>query len=310
MKRFFVKISVYLLGIVLAALIIDWIISSRFFDSNDYKFAAWNDIINGGMDNDIVIMGSSRAWVHISPAIIDSILNTKSYNIGIDGACIESQITRYNLYRYYNKKPQVILQNVDWASTLENEANEQYLIQQYLPYFYNKGMRKEVLPNAGFKFMDMYIPLLRYIRYWNLYDAYICADITEPVVRGYRGFDRKWDGKRLEAIDTLHFSYYNESKELFCKYVKQCRDENIKVVFVYSPCYIGATSKVDNIQEFYDVFDSIATQYECIILDYFHSPICYDTTYFYNAMHLNKIGSEIFSTTLAHDLDSLHLFEK
>ena len=37
--------------------------------------------------------------------------------------------------------------------------------------------------------------------------------------------------------------------------------------------------------------------------------ICYDTTYFYNAMHLNKIGAEIFSDTLANDIKRLGIIK-
>lgn len=184
-----------------------------------------------------------------------------------------------------------------------------YLIRQYFPFFYNDGMRKEVLPKEDFSFLDMYIPLLRFLKYSNLYEVLSDLKNTCPVVRGYNARELNWNGKNLDDIDTIKFSYCEESKELFCNYLKQCKDDSIKVIFVYTPFYIEGTNKVSNIQEYYDFFDSIANSYDCTILDYLHLPICYDTTYFYNAMHLNKKGAEKFSRILAHDLDSLHLFE-
>ena len=45
-------------------------------------------------------------------------------------------------------------------------------------------------------------------------------------------------------------------------------------------------------------------KYDIPILDYTYMDICYDTTYFYNAMHLNALGADLFSEKLAHDLAS------
>lgn len=47
--------------------------------------------------------------------------------------------------------------------------------------------------------------------------------------------------------------------------------------------------------------------FELLFLDYTNDPICYDTAYFYNAMHLNARGANLFTEKLAHDIDSLNL---
>jgi hypothetical protein len=53
------------------------------------------------------------------------------------------------------------------------------------------------------------------------------------------------------------------------------------------------------------MYDSIACEFHIPILDYSDIPMCYDTAYFYNATHLNKTGAELFTTKLAHDIDSI-----
>lgn len=113
MKRFCIKVFFLAFGLFVVSISADFIISRFLQESKDFKYVVWNDIIKGNMHNDIIIMGSSRAFVHISPSIIDSTLGTSTYNIAMDGSRIERQIPRYNLYRLYNKKPKVILQNVD-----------------------------------------------------------------------------------------------------------------------------------------------------------------------------------------------------
>ena len=55
------------------------------------------------------------------------------------------------------------------------------------------------------------------------------------------------------------------------------------------------------------MFQNIADRNNIPFLDYSNDPICYDTSYFYNAMHLNARGADIFTAKLAHDLDSLNI---
>ena len=131
MRKFVVKILLFLVLLLAVAIPADIFLSRQFYDTADYRYAVWNDILKGGLDNDIVIMGSSRSWVQMSPQVLDSILHTSSYNIGIDGSCIDRQIPRYKMYCKYNRKPKVIVQNVDWGSTLQNDERNDYLIEQY-----------------------------------------------------------------------------------------------------------------------------------------------------------------------------------
>ncbi|GHV09600.1 hypothetical protein FACS1894162_0470 [Bacteroidia bacterium] len=56
------------------------------------------------------------------------------------------------------------------------------------------------------------------------------------------------------------------------------------------------------------VYHGFAEKYDIPFLDYTHDPICYDTTYFYNAMHLNKKGAELFSLKLANDIKEQNLY--
>ena len=316
MKKFLLKILLLVVLFVILGVPLDICLSRQFKNTTDYRFAVWNDIIDGNMQNDIIIMGSSRAWVQISPQILDSILHISSYNIGIDGSKINRQIPRFKMYCERNSKPKIVLQNVDWGSTLSanNEKENNYIKEQYFPYFYNRDMRRIVLQEENFDFFDLYVPFLRYVRYSN-FDRInqILKDVANPgwdVVKGYKGLERTWDGSHLRKVDSLYFVYGNESKEYFCQYLQYCKEENIKVIFVYTPFYIGGTRKVSNLNDFYSLFDSIANLYDVTILNYLNDSICYDTLNFYNAMHLNKTGAEKFTRILAHDLDSLGVLKQ
>ena len=58
------------------------------------------------------------------------------------------------------------------------------------------------------------------------------------------------------------------------------------------------------------MFMQIANDYGLPYLDYTYDELSYDTAYFYNTMHLNKTGADLFSRKVARDIDSVMRSEK
>lgn len=48
-------------------------------------YSSLNDVYNGRVNADVIMLGSSRAVFHISPHILDSVLQKNTYNIGVNG---------------------------------------------------------------------------------------------------------------------------------------------------------------------------------------------------------------------------------
>ena len=63
-------------------------------------------------------------------------------------------------------------------------------------------------------------------------------------------------------------------------------------------------------KEIHQMYYDLSMRYELPMLDYSNCYLSQDTTYFYNATHLNKTGSDLFSAQLAYDLDSLGIILK
>ena len=113
----------------------------------------------------------------------------------------------------------------------------------------------------------------------------------------------------LAAVDSIPFLVSDTIARQFEEYLSLAKTEGIDVVFVYCPIYIGATQKMMSLKSIYDYYERIADKYAIPILDYTHMGLCSDTAYFYNAMHLNKKGSDIFSDSLAHDIKKLGILK-
>ena len=111
-------------------------------------------------------------------------------------------------------------------------------------------------------------------------------------------------------VDSIIFTPNETSLRMFDEYLSKAKAEGIKVVFVYAPQYIGATNKISNLDKMYKQYREFSDKYNIPILDYTYMDICYDTTYFYNAMHLNKRGAEIYSDSLANDIKRLNILGK
>ncbi len=304
MKRF-----LKIVGIVAALLYglnlgIDYAISFKLQHSADRRYLGWSKIINEQLDADLVVMGSSRAWVQYSPAILDSILQINTYNMGIDGSGLNRQIIRYEVYDHYQaRKPKYIVLNIDYFSA--NEWSYGYEREQFFPYMWNPYMRKEIQKVEPMSWGERYIPVYRYVTYKGLYNVLYEIPWDIKTYKGYMGQDRAWEAKAYEELTAFHFKADERVMAMFEQFLEERKNEGVKVVFCYAPMYIGFTNKVENLEEFFVCYKDYAEKYDIPILDYTYHELSMDTAYFYNASHLNRRGAEIFSTQLAHDLDSI-----
>ena len=304
MKKFIYNILIFVLPAGLVLLIADYMFSSVAKHSNEYAIESWYDLMEGNIEADVIIMGSSRAWVQYDPLILDSILGINSYNLGIDARKHYSQIKKYNLFKKRNKKPRLIIQNIDILdfNAIIRGINK----HQFFPYFWDIDMRREFINNEVFNAGEKYLPMYRFINFSSHNDISIFLPSgSNCLTKGYRGDTATWDGTALKKRKSIRFLPNDTVLHMFDEYLAETRADGIKVIFVYAPIYIGATRKMIDYKKMRDTYQAFANKYGIPILDYTHMYICYDTAYFYNALHMNKRGSELFSDSLASDIKRL-----
>lgn len=308
MKRFCVRTILTFLGILILAISLDIIITQNLHKSNARLFKSWNDILYGSLQCDAVIMGSSRGFVQYSPAILDSIVGCNSYNLGVDGRSIDAEVAKFNTFIQHNPKPKLIIQNIDFCTLATSNGYER---EQFTPYLYINSLFDEIKDMDNFSLADKYLPLVRYSGYTQVIKEGLGLHNKLnkfPLYKGYYGRNEQWDGSAFSSIINVDFSSEPEAVEIFDKYLAFCEKENIKVVLVFAPIYIGVTEKMKSPGKMFRFYQAFADKYDLPMLNYTYDPISYDTTFFYNATHLNKLGSQLFSTKLAQDIDSLQLF--
>lgn len=308
------RLMLFLLPIIGIAYFLDIFLSETLQKSNAYaakEYPTWNAILDGKLDSDILIYGSSRAWVHFDATKIGNSLHMPAYNLGIDGHHFRLQYLRHELALEHNPKPKLIIQALDDLTLVQRP--DLYNPDQFLPYMlWNSKIKDATMRYEGYNIYDYEIPL---VRYYGKLDAFKQVRALElhpeknipQRIRGYQGADQKWNSDLNKAKSTLqdfHVKTDPDNILLFEKYLKECHTKNIKVVLVFSPQYIEGRNLIANHEEIIGIYKKFSKKYKIPFYDYSNDTISMQKKYFYNAMHLNKTGSQLFTEKLIRRLQS------
>ena len=310
----------FITPIIIIAYFVDVFISKNLKYSNRYaekEYPTWNAIYEGKINSDLLIFGSSRAWIHIDPTTISDSLGISSYNLGIDGHNFWLQNLRYRELLKNNKRPKFIICSLDYYTLKKNK--DLYNSEQFLPYMlWNQGVKEATISYNGFSSLDYEIPL---IRYYGNYDAVATAlrfslgCLSNPItrVKGYMGRDEVWNSDFDDAkasIKSLEIKLNKPTIILFENFLKECKTNNIKIIFVYTPEYIEGQKFVSNRSQIMELYKKFSKQYHIPFYDFSNDSISYQKKYFYNASHLNKVGSQLFTKKLIDTLRSCDILSK
>jgi hypothetical protein len=310
--RFLKRLSVFLIIILMIAWPIDIFISHYLKKSRIHvagEYLVWEDIYNGKIDAEIAVYGSSRAWIHFSPEILEDSLKKTAYNFGMDGLNFTFQYFRHKEYFKCNTKPKYIIVSGDLFFFEQEEGY--YNFVQALPYLlFNQAYYNSRKTFKVFDFQDYYIPLYRYLGQRNevLRSLLLALNLeTGPSYRdkGYKGQDLEWTSDYENAKrekNSIEVKVDPQIRALFEDFIKECKSDGVVVIIVYSPEYAGYRDFVSNRSLIIDTYKSIAEKYDLLFLDYSEDSMCYDKSYFYNATHLKKRGSELFTAKFASDI--------
>lgn len=312
MKKFLVRILFFLIPLVILALPLDRTISHFLSKSNSYpgEFEVMKDIYSGKIDCDIAVYGSSRAWVHINPQILEDSLGLTAYNFGIDGHNFWLQYLRHLEFLKHNKKPEYIIVAMDVFSL--RKGKELYQLNQFLPYMlWNDTIKTYTSSYIGFQEIDYEIPLVRYMGKVEAINLAIKNMIMPAAAdkklrnKGFCGRNKQWNNDLDRAIavlgkDTIKTD--EASVDLFLKFIRDCKASGIKVILVYTPEYVEGQKFVHNRNEILRFYNTIAEHNGLLFLDYSMDELCYQKDMFYNSNHLNSTGANLFSSKLAADL--------
>lgn len=295
MKKFCIKIIIFLLLTYSISLIIDIVISK--IAQPRGEFSSWKELYADNINADLLIFGSSRAMNQFNPQIIEDSLNISAYNLGLSSARIEMSLLRLIEHlRVCSKKPTYVTLEIDWL-TIDNEKFL-YTPWQIFPYMlFNSNIYTYTHHFKGFYNHFYIIPLARYGKYFleifkNRYRTYARNSNVEP--KGYVAFKGHWNGNT--NIGEINASIHPEEIKYLNEFVAVCKSNKIKLNFVYAPEYVEATKIVKNRDLVIDYIKKYADGHSIPFINFSEEDFCSDTTYFYNNRHLNSKGTDLFTS--------------
>jgi len=309
LKQIIIKLTIFSFLLIAFLFLIEFLSEKRIRTIVKDDEAVINNVYNLKERTDFLIMGSSRAVFHLSPSIIDSVLGVNSYNIGMLGANFELQYDILKVYLQHHENPKTILLSLDLNSFCKRDSLYKNFI--YLPYLDDSSLFNVCKKyKNGFDYLDLYLPLYKYRDNFSLIqksllsfvdNSYFSDKQTTSWVKGYWGNPSNWNPDFLNLIykefkKGIHFKIDSNIVHSYVSFLNFCKTRKIEVVTVYTPDYFAYQNHVQNRAYILNLYQELSTNNGTKFINLSNDSISHNTKYYYDAKHLNKVGSE--ATTL------------
>lgn len=271
------------------------------------QYGASNRIMQGDINAQIVITGSSRAVSHYDPRVIQATTGRSAFNIGRNGSQTDMQIAVLKAYLEHNRKPEVIVHNLDAFSFVT--TREVYDPGQYVPYLGDEEIYQPLRQINKNIWRSRYVPLYGYVvddmRFnWMLgLRGFVGWSPREDFYLGFNPRSAKWtdEFEHFEASNPHGVSWEIEPAgvRLVEGLIRLCQANGIQLILVYSPEYAKMQRLTNNRPQLFGYFQDLAARYHVPLWDYSSWQYAGSTKYFTNSQHLNAEGAEVFSADLA-----------
>jgi hypothetical protein len=281
-------------------------------------FGASNVVMEGKVNADVLITGSSRALVQYDPRAIEATTGLSAFNLGRNGSQTDMQVAFLKAYLAHNRRPKIVLHNLDAFSFVT--TREVFDPVQYRPYLYDSSLyeaSRKINPSI---WKSRYIPLY----------GYVVDDMNLNWMRGLAGFVG-WSprGDYFLGFNPRHRTWTNEFDKFRTanpagvrfeiepagvqdleNLIQLCKQNGIQLILVYSPEYSQMQKLTTNRAEIFARFHELADRNGVPIWDYSNWDHDSDRNFFYNSQHLNATGAAAFSSDMANRLQQFLLAQR
>lgn len=257
-------------------------------------------IFNGKINADILIVGSSRAVNHYDTSVINNKTNKKTYNIGMNGGGVSEQLFLLKNYLQNNKNPHTIIINLDSTSINEEQMGGSFDLNKYERFFRHKNIFEIYKAKRPLRaYIVKYIPFIYKNKYLKTFIVNKIKGKPFPHNNGYIGiselgkYDKKHDKK-------LVITSKPESEDILKKIIKLSRTSSEHTIGIFSPQLdIYNTNEEDVIEYLKEITNKSG------ICFYNYSDFYKNKELFYDAMHLNHKGAEMFTKEILTPINTL-----
>jgi len=269
-----------------------------------------SELLSDSLNADILIMGNSRALCSYHSQVIETITGKRVWNIGVSGQPFGISYMRYQLYAQHNKTPQLVIINIDQGE-LDIIANG-FGREEYYPYF-DQPIIQSYFDLYGLTWKHRFIPMYKYFGDYKLIGYGFASSVgiypfdEKHHYHGFYNENSPFDGtnlrKKFDKDSIIVADCNSRAVQLLEDLIVQLQQQNTNVLFCYAPQYQVLFQQL-NLDDMMIAYKELSNTYEVPLLDYSCDYWTNDSSYFYNANHINLKGATLFSTQLANDIQA------
>lgn len=252
------------------------------------------------LTSDAIILGSSRAIHHYDPRVFSDSLGMSCYNCGEDGMGILLMYARYMAIQKRQIPRLVVYEVLPDYDLLPEKDNLKYL--KFLrPYISSSAIDSVVCSISGIEHWKLLSNMYRYNS--------VFLDIIAQNWSNADGLAKDYTYSPLEKVMDYEPNNGSERKDFSCdslklfyleKLIMNCKANDTKLIFTASPIYKPAS---DNI---FIPLKELCLKYQVPFINHFCDTIfCKTPVYFADAGHLNRKGSELFTSMMVHEIKAI-----
>ena len=301
------KIVIGVIGFCLLLVVVDWAVgtwSEKMYYKSKYGIFQRQIYCLTESQDELMILGSSRAAHHYVPQIFEDSLGMSCYNAGSDGMCIYYHygILASRIQRGCPPK-MVILEVIGTNAEVSQGASFSLdaALDRYAPHYGEFAEIDSLFVLNGWKEkVKLFSKTYKYNS--KLVQTIKCNYIPWPVDRGYEalnGVMKVAEGETVADVLTPSSALPNiedRKLEYLQKFIKDCKENNIELVMCYSPYY--GQSNPESIR----MIEQIAAKNDVPFFNYGDNERFQKLEYFQDASHLNDAGAREYSKEVASRL--------
>lgn len=309
MKRFILQVVIFIGILVLLTSIPCQIFEKKAQQcTTRHPYSRVNFAINSANINaDLIILGNSRAEDSYNDSILSAQIELRCLNLGWAGYPFDYQYNvMFETYIKQNIYPKYVLLEVGpWA--FFDYVNPIYTIE-LLPYINRPEFQFYVKLCPELSWVDKSL----FVKYAGKLDK-----VKKELVLFFKSPIHKTE--KIEKVKKTKWNsnYFGEQQHLECdtsiiqvfnSFIDECLEKDIKVVLICSPIHSKDGARYFDMEGFWKIINQNIEKRNIIVLNY-ENLYGNDTVYFANPMHLNSYGRDCYTLKVAHDLDSLGVFQ-
>ena len=254
------------------------------------------------VDDEVMIFGSSVAYVQFDPGIIQQETGLTTYNMGWDGVFFVQYNGLIKEYLSYQKKCKYVVLACDFDNLGKNNLITRP--DMYYPYASNPNIFESLHDIEPDKMTKVkYIPGYKLTLLGSsFYNRFVTSHKNDTDRNGFLPRYYAWSITDTPKSFMARFEapVYEKLKAT----IHELTERNIKTIIVIPPVYKDGYQLIENTEQIKSHYEAL-TNKDVYFMDYTSDTLCMNRNYFYNYSHLNYMGAAIFSRTFSSDLKKI-----